>query len=62
LFTYHGRAKAKATAKDVTATKIGGQMPSDNTDNAISGNSLTTEATLVAERLDPDFPSSTLRE
>ena len=58
LFTSHWRAKAKAMAKEVIATKIGAQMPSDNADNAISGSSLTREATLLAERLDPDFPSS----
>jgi hypothetical protein len=62
LFTSHGRAKAKATAKEVTATKIGAQMPSDTADNAMIGNSLTRDTTLLAERLDPDPPSSILRE
>ena len=62
MFTSHGRAKAKATAKEVIATKIGAQMPSDDADTAINGNSLTREATLLAERLDPDFPSSILQE
>jgi hypothetical protein len=55
---HNGRAKAKATANKVTATKIGAQIPSDNTDKAISGNSLTRGATLVAKRLYRDFFSS----
>jgi hypothetical protein len=55
---HNGRAKAKATANKVTATKIGAQIPSDNTDKAISGNSLTRGATLVAKRLYRDFSSS----
>jgi hypothetical protein len=57
---YKGRAKTKATANEVTAIKIGAQIPSDNTDNAISGNSLTRGATLLSGRLDRDFPSSRL--
>ena len=62
LFTSHRRVKAKVTTKEVIATKIGAQMPSDNTDNTISGNSLTRDATVLTERLDPDFLSSIFRE
>jgi hypothetical protein len=51
---HNRRAKAKATANKVTATKIGAQIPSE----AISGNSLTRGATLVAKRLYRDFSSS----
>jgi len=60
IYVHNGRAKAKAAANKVIATKIGVQIPSDNTDKAISGNSLTRGATLVAKRLYRDFPSSAL--
>jgi len=56
IYVHNGQAKAKATANKVTATKIGAQIPSDNTDKAISGNSLSRGATLVAKRLYRDFP------
>ena len=54
---YHRWARTNATANEVSATKIGAQIPSDNTDNAISGNSLTRGAPSFAERLDRDFHS-----